>query len=105
MHTANLSKPFSVEVFTDQGPLSESAWFKIGDYEKLADAVNACKKVMDDCLSHSRYSLLSCNTLMLEYLRYGSMPCIRGVDNLNAFDPYDYLESKVRNSSAKMLRL
>ena len=105
MHAVNLSKPFSVEVFTDQKVQSESAWFKIGDYEKLADAVNACKKVIDDCLSNSRYSLLSSDTLTLEYLKYGSMPCIRGVDNLDAFDPYDYLESKVRNSAAKMPRL
>lgn len=94
MHAVNLYKQFSVEVFVDQRPPSESAWCKIGDYEKLADAVNACKRVIDDCLSNSRYLLLSSDSLTLEYLKYGSMPCIRGVDNLNAFDPYDYLESK-----------
>lgn len=94
MIAVNLSRPFSVEVFADQRPPSESAWCKIGDYEKLADAVDACKKTIDDCLSNSRYSLLSGDTLTLEYLRYGSMPCIRGIDNLNAFDPYEYLESK-----------
>ena len=104
MRAVNLYKPFSVEVFTDQKSPSESTWFKIGDYEKLADAVNACKKVIDDCLSNSRYPSLSSDTLTLEYLRYGSIPCIRGVDNLNAFDPYDYLESKARNSAAKMPR-
>ncbi len=105
MHAVNLYKPFSVEVFADQRPPSESAWCKIGDYEKLADAINTCKMVIDDCLNISRYSLLSSDTLTLEYLKYGLMPCIRGVHNLNAFDPYDYLESKVRNSVAKMPRL
>ena len=106
MYAVNLSKPLSVEVFDHNQPLDEGAWIQIGDYEDLADAVDACRRVIDRVLCKPRYSSLTGHALMQEYLNYGPVPCIRGVDNLDAFDPYEYLESKAklgRNSATKML--
>ena len=96
MHAVNLSKPLSVEVFDHNRPLYESAWIHIGDYEDLTDAVDACRRAIDRALCKPRYSPLTGHTLMQEYLNYGPIPCIRGVDNLDAFDPYEYLESKAK---------
>lgn len=96
MQTTNLSRPLRVEVFDDNQALDESAWVQIGDYENLADAIDACKKVIDWVLCRPRYSSLAENALILEYLNYGPVPCIRGVNNLNVFDPYEYVESKTK---------
>ena len=106
MHAVNLSNPLSVEVFDHNRPIDESAWIQIGDYEDLADAVDACRRVIDRVLCKPRYSPLAGHALMQEYLNYGPVPCIRGVDNLDAFNPYEYLESKTKlgpNSAMKML--
>ena len=94
MHAVNLSKTLSVEVFDHNQPLDESAWIQIGDYEDLIDAVDACRGVIDLVLCKLRYTSLAGHALMQEYLNYGPIPCIRGVDTLDAFDPYEYLESK-----------
>lgn len=94
MHAVNLSKTLSVEIFDHNQPLDESAWIQIGDYEDLTDAVDACRGAIDQVLCKPRYSSLAGHALMQEYLNHGPIPCIRGVDNLNAFDPYEYLESK-----------
>ena len=106
MYAVNLSKPLSVEVFDHNRPMDESAWIQIGDYEDLADAVDACRRVIDRVLYKPRYSSLAGRALMQEYLNYGPVPCIRGVDNLDAFDPYEYLENIAklgRESATKML--
>lgn len=96
MQEINLSKSLRVEIFDDNRPLDECAWIQIGDYENLADAIEGCKRVIDWVLCKPRYSSLTGNALMLEYLNYGSVPCIRGVNNLDAFDPYEYVESKAK---------
>jgi len=106
MHAMNSSKPLSVEVFDHNHPLDKSAWIQIGDYEVLADAVDACRRVIDRVLCKPRYSTLAGHALMQEYLNYGPVPCIRGADNLDAFDPYEYLESKAKlgaNSAMKII--
>ena len=106
MHAVNLSKQLSVEVVDHNQPLDESAWIQIGDYEDLADAVDACRRVIDRVLCKPRYSSLAGHALMQEYLNYGLVPCIRGVDNLDAFDPYEYLETKAKlgaNSAMKII--
>ncbi|QWE07908.1 hypothetical protein [Polynucleobacter ibericus] len=96
MHAVNLSKRLSVEVFDHNRPIDESAWIEIGNYEDLAHAVDACRKVIDRVLYKPRYASLTGHALMQEYLNYGPVPCIRGVDNMDAFDPYEYLESKAK---------
>ena len=106
MHVVNLSKCLSVEVFDHNRPLDESAWIQIGDYEDLADAVDACRRVIDRVLCKPRFSYLTGQALMQAYLNYGPVPCIRGLNSLDAFDPYEYLESKAKldcNSAIKML--
>lgn len=96
MQATNLPRPLRVEVFDDKQALDENVWIQIGEYENLADAIDACKKAIDWVLCKPRYSSLTGNALMLEYLYYGPVPCIRGVNNLDAFDPYEYVESKAK---------
>ncbi len=74
--------------------LYQTAWIQIGDYEDLKDAVDACRMVIDRVLCKPQYSSLAGYALMQEYLNYGSIPCGCGADNLDTFDPHEYLESK-----------
>jgi hypothetical protein len=89
--TTYRSKLFAVDVFDDSSPSEKSPWFKIGEYSQLGDAVNACKTVIDQSLEKLSPSSLDPKLLTEEFLRQGIMPCIRGTDNLSAFDPYEYI--------------
>lgn len=50
MEVMNLSKPFSVDVYSDFRGGKPSPWVSIGEFGKLDDAVEACRKVVDDFL-------------------------------------------------------
>jgi hypothetical protein len=92
--TTYRSKLFAVDVFDDSSPSEKSPWFRTGEYSQLGDAVNACKTVIDQSLEKLSPSSLDPKLLTEEFLRQGIMPCIRGTDNLNAFDPYEYITAR-----------
>ena len=50
MEVMNLSKPFSVNVYSDFRRSKPGPWVRIGEFDKLDDAIEACKKVVDDFL-------------------------------------------------------
>ena len=92
--TTHGSKLFAVDVFDESGPSDRSPWFRIGEYGQLGDAVNACKTVIDQSLEKLSLSSLDPKLLTEDILRQGIIPCIRGTDNLNAFDPYEYITAR-----------
>jgi hypothetical protein len=89
--TTHGSKLFAVDVFDDSRPSGKNPWSRIGEYGQLGDAVNACKTVVDQSLEKLSLTSLDPKLLTEDFLRQGIMPCIRGTDNLNAFDPYEYI--------------
>jgi hypothetical protein len=92
--TTYRSKLFAVDVFDDSRPSDKSPWFRIGEYGQLGDAVNACKTVIDQSLEKLSLSSLDPKLFTEEFLKLGIMPCIRGTDNLNTFDPYEYITAR-----------
>ena len=94
MQTGNLSKPFSVDVFSDRKPLNGSPWLRVGEFDEVGEAVEACKKVVDEFLTKQRPKLKSVEDLQFEYLNYGPVPCIIGAKNPQIFEFYEYLNRR-----------
>lgn len=92
--SSNCSQKFSVDVFSERRPLSESPWLRIGEFDDLNQAINSCKKVVDDFLSSRRNAFESAEQLVVNFLHYGDVPAINGAENLNSFDIYEYLTQR-----------
>ena len=89
--SSNCSQKFSVDVFSERRPLSESPWLHIGKFDDLNQAINSCKKVVDDFLSSRGNVAESADQLVADFLYHGDVPAINGAKNLNSFDIYEYL--------------
>lgn len=94
MQLAMQSNQYSVEVFNDQAAPKDSSWIRLGVFDRLDHAIAACKKVIDDYLSQKGHLMLNADQLAGNYLMYGPVPCIHGVDNLKSFDLYEYLNRR-----------
>lgn len=94
MEVMELSKPFSVDIFSDRRSNDQNPWVRIGEFDDLEEAIEACKMVVDNFLSRYRAQPASADTLIFNYLNYGSVPCINGTENLKAFELYEYLNRR-----------
>jgi hypothetical protein len=92
--SSNYSQKFSVDLFSDRRPLSENPWLHIGKFDDLNQAINTCKKVVDDFLISRRNVFESAEQLVVDFLRYGDVPAINGTENINSFDIYEYLTQR-----------
>ena len=92
--SSNCSQKFSVDVFSERRPLSESPWLRIGEFDDLSQAVNSCKKVVDDFLSSRGNVAESADKLVADFLHHGDVPTINGAENLRSFDVYEYLAER-----------
>lgn len=101
MQAINTSKPFSVDVFIDGYAMDQSPWIRLGEFKTLDQAIAKCKKVIDDYLNQYMHSVASPEALVENYLMYGPVPCINGVDNLGSFDLYEYLNTRCAEISPK----
>jgi hypothetical protein len=99
MEVMNLSKPFSVDVYSDFRRGKSSPWVSIGEFGKLDDAIEACKKVVDDFLQSPINAFIDSERLETAFLRYGDVPAINGAENLPSFDIYAYLAMRCREVS------
>ena len=59
-------------------------------FSKLDHAIAASRKVIDDYLSQDEHL----TQLAANYLMHEPAPCTHGVDNLNSFDPYEYISHR-----------
>ena len=96
MQENNLYKSFSVDVYSDRSLLSESPWLRIGEFEELDDAIDACKKVVDDFLHQPLNAFIEPEQLVRTFLCFGDVPVINGAKNLPSFDVYEYLAQRCR---------
>ena len=88
------SKKFSVDVFSERRPLSESPWLRIGEFSDLNQAINICKKVVDDFLTSHTNAIKNADQLVADFLHNGDVPVINGAENLSSFDIYEYLTQR-----------
>lgn len=94
MEVMDLVKPFSVDIFSDHRSNDQNPWVRIGEFDDLEKAIEACKMVVDDFLSRYRAQPANADTLIFNYLNYGPVPCINGTENLKAFELYEYLNRR-----------
>lgn len=94
MQSANVPVQFTVDVFNDHGPTHVSPWSHTGSFTSLNDAISACKKIVDEFLSTHCSASSSAEALAFRYLSYGPVPCINGVENLESFDIYRFLDQR-----------
>lgn len=87
-------KKYVVDVFSDQGALEAGPWTRIGEFARLPDAIEACKQVIDSYITKSHEYHLNAESLMRQFLNYGDVPCISGIEGVEKFDPYLYLSEK-----------
>ncbi len=99
MEVMNLSKPFSVNVYSDFRRSKPGPWVRIGEFDKLDDAIEACKKVVDDFLQSPINAFIGSERLETAFLSYGDVPAIKGAENLPSFDIYAYLAMRCREVS------
>ena len=101
MQLAAPIKSFRVNLFNDNQTLGSSPWVSLGEYDELGQAIDVCKKVIDDHFRALSNAGLKGDELVRQFLQFGNFPCISGIDNLGAFDIYDYLEDL--NATSKNL--
>ena len=94
-------KGYVVDVYSDQGTLEGSPWNRIGKFSDLAEAIGACKQVIDSFLNKSHEHHLDAESLIRHFLNYGDVPCISGIEGLDKFDPYLYLSEKCSELAIK----
>ena len=87
----SMAKNYIVEIFSEKGPIEMSPWIKIGEFSELSEAIGACKNVVDDYLNHPENLAKNPEILVTDYLKYGDVPAIYGIDNLDAFNVYEYI--------------
>jgi hypothetical protein len=94
MEILRISKPFSVDVFSDQKSPDQNPWECIGEFDDLREAIEACKIVVEDFLSRCKAKCNSADNLIFNYLNFGPVPCINGAENLTTFELYEYLNKR-----------
>ena len=99
MEAINLSKSFSVDVYSDFRRSKQSPWVCIGEFDNLDDAIEACKRVVDEFLQSPINAFIGSDRLETAFLSYGDVPAIKGAENLPSFNIYAYLAMRCRKVS------
>ena len=99
MQVTHLSKPFSVDIYSDFRKSKPGPWLRTGEFDKLDDAIDACKKVVDNFLQSPINAFIGPERLEAAFLSYGDVPAIKGAENLPSFDIYAYLAMRCREVS------
>ena len=101
MQESHALEPFKVDVFCESRMgKQEAPWVEVGVFDRLEDAVEACKEVVDNYLRSPINLFISPDMLVTDFLSYGHVPVIRGVENLPIFDVYDYLANRCKQVSS-----
>lgn len=91
-------KGYAVDVYSDQSAIEGGPWTRVGVFSCLPEAIGACKQVIDSFLYQSHKHHLDTESLIRQFLNYGDVPCIRGMEK---FDPYLYLSEKCSELASK----
>lgn len=94
MHVEPAHQKYVVNVYSDQSPINSEPWRKLGEYDQLPPAIEACKGVVDRFLQNPALKGLCTQSLIHHFLNYGDVPCINGGENLGIFDVYEYLNTR-----------
>ena len=84
------------EVYVDDNfhYMDESHRYKLGEYNTLEKAIDACKKIIDEFLRENYKSGMTSDELSAQYVLYGEDPFIIGADEGIPFRARDYARVK-----------
>ncbi len=84
------------EVFVDDNFhfMDESERYKLGEYDKCEEAVDVCKKKVDDFLSAEYKEGMSFKELYELYMMFGEDPFIISDDKACLFSAWDYAKKR-----------
>ena len=74
--------------------MDESHRYKLGEYNSLEKAINACKKIVDEFLLENYKPGMTSGELLAQYSLYGEDPFIIGVDEKVPFSARAYASVK-----------
>ena len=78
----------------------ESERYKHGEYETREEAVNICKKLVDDYFSEIEKGEFSFKELWEGYMLYGEDPFISNDDEGKHFSAWDYAKERCKEYAA-----
>ena len=77
--------------------MDESHRYKLGEYNTLEKAINACKKIVDEFLRENYKPGMTSDELQTLYVMYGEDPFIIGADDKVPFSGRDYARERVKD--------
>jgi len=87
---------YTVYVDDNFHPRDESARYKLGDFDSAAEAIQACRKIVDEFFDKLEGGSRSFEDLWQGYRTYGEDPFIRSEDEACKFSAWDYAERRCR---------
>ena len=89
------TRTMKYKVFVDDNfhYMDESHRYKLGEYNTLKKAIDACKKIVDEFLRENYKSGMTSDELSAQYVMYGEDPFIIGADEV-PFRARDYARVK-----------
>lgn len=74
--------------------MDETERYELGTFETCEEAINACKKIVDEYLMSAYKKGMMSNELYESYLMFGEDPFIVCEDNHCTFSAWDYAKKK-----------
>ena len=90
------SKKYVVYVDDNFHHMDESERYKLGEYSSCEEAIEACKKIVDEFFSHTFDENITYEELYNGYTMYGEDPFIVSGDRDCSFSAWDYAKKRCR---------
>ncbi len=86
--------PYQIFVADNHRYRDETANYKLGDFDSFEEAVDVCKKIVDDFLQRSYKEGATAAELHQNYINFGEDPFIVGASAPFKFSAWDYAKQK-----------
>ncbi len=76
--------------------MDESERYELGEFDRLEEAIAACKEIVDEFLNSNYNSGMTTDELLAQYALYGEDPFIIGGDETVPFSAREYAAERVK---------
>lgn len=92
---------YSVFVDDNFHYMDEEERYKLGDFSSYEEAVEACKRIVDEFLESAYKKGVSFEELYRGYIGFGEDPFVVPDDRVNHFSAWDYAKARCRELCSK----
>ena len=89
-------KKYKVFIDDNYHYMDESHRYKLGKFDTLEEAIEACKKVVDEYLNDAYQPGMTSDELLTSYVLYGEDPFIVGAEKKVPFSARDYARERIK---------